>query len=264
MIDLKTILKQNPSCLNSRATFKSVLLDKYPSEKRMVNILTILFECGIASKIKAKKIISPNDMQSLLTQVENEYGLPAKYTQDAILIWAAAFGADPAPVENTPPFSSHKPASHPVDITVPSYTTGNANDYEVVKKHDGYYISSFKGIEQLAMTIPSIIDGKYITGIGQNAFQCLNRVKTVTVSEGIEIIEDGAFQKCSSLKDVSLPNTLQRIGSSNARFNGAFAYTNIQTIVIPQTVNYIGPYTFYNCPNLQKVKLPRKLTDVSN
>ena len=91
MIDLKTILQQHPNCLNSRASFKSVLMDKYPTERRTVNILTILFECGVANKIKLKKRIDANDMQGLIAQIENEYGISAQYSQDAILIWAAAF-----------------------------------------------------------------------------------------------------------------------------------------------------------------------------
>ena len=33
MIDLKSILKQYPNCLNSRASFKSVLMDNYPSKR---------------------------------------------------------------------------------------------------------------------------------------------------------------------------------------------------------------------------------------
>lgn len=54
MIDLKNILKLHPNCLSSRASFRSVLLDKYPNEKRVINILTILVECGIANRIKEK------------------------------------------------------------------------------------------------------------------------------------------------------------------------------------------------------------------
>ena len=61
MIDLKSILTQHPNCLNSRASFKSVLMDKYPKEKRTVNILTILFECGVANKIKQRKHIDENE-----------------------------------------------------------------------------------------------------------------------------------------------------------------------------------------------------------
>ena len=91
MIDLQSILKQHPNCLNNRASFKSVLMDKYPTEKRMVNILTILFECGVANRIKTKKSIDANEMQALIAQAENEYGISGLYSQEAILVWAAAF-----------------------------------------------------------------------------------------------------------------------------------------------------------------------------
>ena len=88
MIGLRSILKQYPNVLSSRLLFKSVLMDEYPSERRMVNILTILFECGIADKIKTKKNIDSKEMQSFIMYVENEYGISEQYLQEAILIWA--------------------------------------------------------------------------------------------------------------------------------------------------------------------------------
>lgn len=91
MIDLKAILIQHPNCLSSRATFKSVLMDSYPTEKRLLNILTILFECGVAYKIKEKKTIDAKEMQGLISQIENEYGISGRYSQEAILVWATAF-----------------------------------------------------------------------------------------------------------------------------------------------------------------------------
>ena len=86
MIDLKTIMNMHPNCLSSRASFKSVLMDTYPDEKRTINILTILFECGIAQKIKNKPVLGEYDFQALLSQIENEYGIVPKlvYPPDAI------------------------------------------------------------------------------------------------------------------------------------------------------------------------------------
>ena len=131
MIDLKSILKQHPDCLNSRASFKSVLMDKYPSEKRMVNILTILFECGVAKKIKTKQIIDVNDIQNLVTQVKNEYGIMGEYTEEAVCVWAEAFDVKVPLVKvcqyfediyETRDFDKEK------NIT---YVEGNVEEYEI-------------------------------------------------------------------------------------------------------------------------------------
>lgn len=262
MIDLKSILKQNPSCLNSRAAFKSVLLDKYPSEKRMVNILTILFECGVASKIKAKKIISPNDMQGLLTQVENDYGISAQYSQSAILIWAAAYDITASSVnpQDTTTFSE---TTETVCAITPEYVEGNVDDYDVIKRDDGYYIARFNGFEEEEMTIPSIIDGKKIKGIAKEVFKGCLTVKVIRISEGIEIIEDAAFMKCKALETVSLPNTLRRIGCNTKEYGiGVFAETNLKAITIPQNVEFLGPYSFYSCSNLQKIQISDRISAI--
>ena len=263
MIDLKSILKQNPSCLNSRAAFKSVLLDKYPSEKRMVNILTILFECGVANKIKAKKIISPNDMQSLLTQVENDYGISAQYSQSAILIWAAAYDITASTVNTQDTATSSKEATTTVYDVPPEYVEGDIDDYDVIEKADGYYITHFNGFEEEEMTIPSLINGKKIRGIGKEAFKGCLTVKAIHISEGIKIIEDGAFLSCNALESVSLPNTLHQIGSiSKSKSAGVFAKTNIRSITIPQNTVFLGSYAFADCGNLQNIKLSEKITTI--
>ena len=92
MIDLKTVLREHPGCLSSRASFRSILMDIYPDEKRMVNILTSMLECGAVQKIKNRSILNDSEFQAILGQLENEYGTAAIYASDGIKIWADAFG----------------------------------------------------------------------------------------------------------------------------------------------------------------------------
>lgn len=265
MIDLKSILKQYPHCLSSRASFKSILMDKYPGERRMVNILTILFECGIADKIKAKSSISSNEMQGLITQVENEYGISAQYAQNAILVWAAAFGVTASTIKTQIPANPPRDTTPPVENKPVVYVQGDVDDYDVVQKPDGYYITRFNGFEEEEMTIPSLINGKPIKGIAQDAFQGCVMVKKISISEGIEIIENGAFSNCKALEAISLPDTLRRIGSEPTPgvFKlGAFTSTNIQSMVIPQNVEYLGRLSFASCYRLRKVELSDKITTI--
>ena len=164
MIDLKTILEKHPDCLDSRAMFKSILMDSYPSEKRTINILTILFECGIVKKIKSMSSIDTAEMQRLIVQAENEYGIGAQYSQEAILIWATAFdvavSADEThPSQPSPSLSSqqskkvkatkksaadNKMASVQVKLKKVAPVEGDKNDYVVEQNADGhYYIAKF-------------------------------------------------------------------------------------------------------------------------
>lgn len=260
MIDLKNILLSYPNCLDSRASFKSVLMDKYPTEKRMVNILTILFECGVANRIKMKKCIDSNEMQGLINQIENEYGISENYSRDAIMIWAAAFNAT---VSAVPTVFSETLSEKSVTAVEPKpiiYVQGDVDDYEVVQKTDGYYISHFNGFEEEVMTIPSLIDGKKIKGIAEDAFKGCVTVKRISLSEGIEIVENRAFKECKSLESVVLPNTLKRIGSKSNEYGiGAFSNTKLVEITIPPEVDFVGPYTFNYCTNLKRVRLGDKI-----
>lgn len=264
MIDLKSTLKQHPNCLSSRSAFKSVLMDKYPTEKRTVNILTILFECGVANKIKAKKNIDTNEMQALIAQVENEYGISGQYSQEAILVWAAAFDVTVSSVKTpstTPLPTSERQAIEQKPV---EYVQGDVDDYDVVQKPDGYYITHFNGFEEAIMTIPSMIAGKRIKGIAQDAFKGCVTVKKVHISEGIEVIENSAFKDCKALEAVSLPDTLRKIGSSSKEYGiGAFAGTKLKEIVIPPNVDFLGPYTFNFCSELNKVILSDNISVIS-
>lgn len=262
MIDLKSIMKQHPNCLNSRASFRSVLMDTYPSEKRTVNILTILFECGIADRIKTKKSIDANEMQGLIAQIENEYGISGQYSQNAIIAWATAFDVTVSAVKVNTTEAVTKTSTPPENKPV-VYVQGDVDDYEIVEKADGYYIARFNGFEEEDMTIPSMIGGKEIKGIAQNAFQGCVMVKKLHISEGIEVIENCAFKGCKALENVSLPDTLRRIGSEVPEPKaGAFWGTGLRMVMIPQSVEFLGPYSFGSCTDLRKIELSNKITTI--
>ena len=140
----------------------------------------------------------------------------------------------------------------------------NNNDYEIIEKPDGYYISKFTGFEEDEMIVPNVVKGKNIIGITECAFLGCKVLKKITVSEGIKVIESAAFRS-SSLEKVLLPSTLERIGSeatSSRASMGAFSQTSLKEISIPESVTFIGQHSFYACMQLEKVHLPNNLTSI--
>ena len=91
MINLKSIIDSYPNCLTNRATLRSYLLDIYPGEKKVANILASIYECGIAQKIQNMKFLSEQDIYKFANQLEAEYGISPKYSIDFLLIWANAY-----------------------------------------------------------------------------------------------------------------------------------------------------------------------------
>ena len=62
------------------------------------------------------------------------------------------------------------------------------------------------------------------------------------LSPNIEKIDEYAFYRCSSLKNIILPNNLKTIGSYS--FNGS----KLVSVTIPDSVTYIGEVAFLNVP----------------
>lgn len=271
MIDLKTILKQHPNCLNSRASFKSVLMDTYPDEKRTVNILTIMFECGIVQKIQSKSVIGENDFHALLLQLENEYGIIPKYSEDSIRIWAETLDVV-VQVTNRQTVSTvirepivHKPIVETVVIE------GCKSDYETeFLKSGSLRITKFIGFDEKEITIPNQLDGKAITVVGENAFAKCKGIEKVIIPEGITTIENGAFSDCESLKTILLPTTLRRLGNTpktklspyswgspiELPYNGVFQGTSISVIDLPTELKFLGKEAFQNCKSLTHIDIP--------
>ena len=254
MIDLKAILNQFPNCLNSRASFKSILMDKYPTEKRMVNILTTLYECGVANKIKAKTSIDSNEMQGFIAQVENEHGIVGQYSQDAILIWADAFGVSATSIQLSPQVAP------PPNNVVPQ-----ASDWEYVDLGNNMVeLIAYKGKLPTQIVFPDCVDGKMVVSIGSTALGDTKpkgsdriNVESVVIPKGIRRIESNAFLGCKALKDVSLPEGLESIGE--------FAFKNCKALTyisFPTGIRFIGNYAF-NGSGLKSVIIPGSIGFVS-
>lgn len=260
MIELKTVLKQYPDCLSNRTTFRSILMDCYPSERRTINILINLFECGMANKIKTMNNISAVEMQRLITQAENEFGISAQHAQEAILLWAAAYDVTASSVKvQIPNGTPTQFASQDIQ-----YVEGNVSDYIVQARKDGYYITRFCGFEEEVMTIPSIIGDKVIQGIGEDVFKGCTTLKTVYISDGIEVIENRAFEDCRNMENIVLPNTLRQIGNVKDQLicglndigKGSKELFSRNLLMLWGMTAALMSHVFYNCKRLRRIHIP--------
>ena len=104
-------------------------------------------------------------------------------------------------------------------------------------------------LESIEINCPEAVIGKFafagsaiqtadITAeiIDENAFLNCKELNSVSLNEGVESIEAYAFYDCGSLAEIEIPSTVKTIGQ------GAFLYTAINSITIPETVEIIGTY----------------------
>ena len=90
---------------------------------------------------------------------------------------------------------------------------------------------------------------KGVKRIGRQAFDGNWMLQSVTLNEGIDYIDDGAFNFCG-MSTITLPSTLIHIGNSVF-----MSCTNLTEISIPASVEYTGASLFDYCSNLRKVTL---------
>ncbi len=107
------------------------------------------------------------------------------------------------------------------------------------------------------LAIPSEIDGKTVTIIGEDAFSRCISLENVMIPESVTHIYDGAFSSCTRLKSVTIPESVTEIGVS------AFASCiSLKSITIPESVKSISGYAFYRCISLENVTIPDGVTEI--
>lgn len=88
-----------------------------------------------------------------------------------------------------------------------------------------------------AISIPSMLDGYTVVGIGANAFEGRTELVSVVIPDSVTNIENNAFYNCINLRQIELSDTLNSLGS------GAFRQcTLLRTIHIPKSLETIGSY----------------------
>jgi len=143
-----------------------------------------------------------------------------------------------------------------------------AGDYKIIENKTGVAITNYIG-RNMSVVIPSEINGRQVTEIGQWAFAGkglesvvipdtvrsinelafeYNFLKEVTIPEGITELPNQVFGH-NILNSVTLPNSLTTIGQA------AFRYNKLSTVTLPNSLTTIGEYAFWN-NNLETVVIP--------
>ena len=144
-----------------------------------------------------------------------------------------------------------------------------AEDYDLSKTPQGWFINKYTGADVQQLSIPAVIAGKPIVGINENAFYGRDALEEVLVPEGIEVIRFAAFAFCQNLKRIHLPDTLKELGSrASGEKTGTFGVFRedraLCEINLPDSLTCIGPSAFFNCTSLQMLHLPDSITEIGD
>ena len=114
-----------------------------------------------------------------------------------------------------------------------------------------------------AVTFPSAskYDGVLylVVGIGDNAFEDCSSLTSVTIPNSVTSIGKSVFYYCKNLKSVTIPNSVTSIGDS------AFVCCSALTsVAIPNSVTSIGDGAFSSCSALTSVVIPNSVTSIGD
>lgn len=142
------------------------------------------------------------------------------------------------------------------------------------------------------LVIPGEIDGLAVSSVGSNAFKGNARLVRVEIRPGVEELCDGAFADCYSLKEISIPETLARVGENpfagcenlrmmDVKDNAGCMVVNgvlfsdggrrlvfcprmlpMERYVAPEGTRAVDARAFSYCNRLLSVALPDSVTDI--
>lgn len=86
-----------------------------------------------------------------------------------------------------------------------------------------------------------------VISIGRGVFRNM-LVSSVTLPEGLQVIEREAFMGCKSLERITIPKSVREINDSCFSYCGS-----LSKIVLGDGVTSMGRYCFHNCTSLEEV-----------
>lgn len=117
-------------------------------------------------------------------------------------------------------------------------------------------ITGYKGNPE-TLVLPAQIDGIPVTEIRENAFYKCETLKKVSLPQSITKLGNYSFFGCTSLITADL-------GCSAAEIpDGAFyGCCSLETISFGKNLKVIDDYAFYGCESIEQLSLPDSITDI--
>ncbi len=148
------------------------------------------------------------------------------------------------------------------------YNTSVSNYFVTSEKADGTLrIDKAYRIEQVnnTLTIPSMINGKAVSEINENAFKNYRSLNSndsinIYIPSSINKIGKKAFYNCTSVESITFESSSSLESIEEETFSRC---NNLKSINLPSSVKKISKNAFLSCSSLEDITLPLSLRTLS-
>lgn len=107
-------------------------------------------------------------------------------------------------------------------------------------------------------SLTSVVVEDGVTRIGSGSFLGLKSLKNVTTPPSLQIIGNNAFREAGPLTNVQFSEGITKLETS------VFAYSTVEHISLPNSIEMVEESIFYYAQNLKSVNLPQNLKMISS
>ena len=137
------------------------------------------------------------------------------------------------------------------------YYDFSGNNATVTYRNRNSNYNSYSG----TVVIPEIVtyngNTYSVTSIGYAAFDDCSSLTSITIPNSVTNIGDNAFYRCSGLTSVTIGNSVTSIGSY-----AFYRCSGLTSITIPNSVTSIGSYAFEDCSGMTSFTIPNSVTSI--
>ena len=117
---------------------------------------------------------------------------------------------------------------------VSAATNSQGVEFSLSGDQTHYIVTGYSGI-------PSQFNGKPVAKIGESAFEDCTTLTSVSIPDSVTHIGPYSFTNCAAIKNITIPNSVVEIGEC------AFYLSGLTSISIPASVTSISDTAFLRC-----------------